>query len=916
MRTLIRWGCMLLLLAACQLAPAQRMASTYPNLQAFLDSCPQNDPYVPIIRRDFQILRDQVAVGNIPCTEPYTQMPPSLVTDELSIIQALRFAYYMDMGRSGYLPWTPLRLYDWMKSRVAGVNIISAMQGGGACCLILNNLTYFNVGSLAGPAGGDGYAAQAQYKQTADGLAASVGLFAHEVRHTEGNGYPHVLGCPLFPTTAACDQTYDETNLSPYGIQYYLAKQMMTGAINLGYSCDAATQAALGTAFQALANAYPGRFVTNAPPQLTLPAAPGGACIPASTLAISSAPSQTISPEASFSLGITASNAQTGWTAASFVPWITPTAGANSVGSGQAVFAIGPSSSSLNQSGTVIAAGQIVSVACTSACTVAPQSFITFGALGNVPFGSAPFALNATASSGLPVTFTSATPSVCTVSGATLTIVATGTCSLTATQAGSGVYAAATPVTQIFTVTGQTPQAIAFNALPGVTLGAAPLTIAATASSGLPVTFVSTTPLICTVSGNVVTLVLVGTCSITAFQTGNAVYAPASPVVQSFAVASASAVTWTLNVTFADGGAASGVFTFDSKTKVFTNWDVWATGGDTSVFFPFEFTPANSSLFFSSTDPSGLTLDFASNALFTAPSGGLSENLYVATTLASPLSSGASTINTVSGPYSGECFNCYPYRPVIGGTVSMGLRAPSINPGGIVPAGSAFAAIQAGEWVSIYGTNLAPATLGWNGDFPTSLGGAKVTINGKPASLSFVSPGQINVEAPSDATTGTVPVVITTASGTATATVTLAQFAPSFFLLDGTHVAGIIVRQDGSGAHGGGAYDILGPTGRSLGYPTVAAKAGDIVELFATGLGPTNPAIPAGQLFSGAAPTTNPVSLVINNAKVAPSFAGLSGAGLYQINVTIPPGLGTGDVSLVASVGGAQTAKTVVISLQ
>jgi uncharacterized protein (TIGR03437 family) len=121
-------------------------------------------------------------------------------------------------------------------------------------------------------------------------------------------------------------------------------------------------------------------------------------------------------------------------------------------------------------------------------------------------------------------------------------------------------------------------------------------------------------------------------------------------------------------------------------------------------------------------------------------------------------------------------------------------------------------------------------------------------------------------------------------------------------------VAGIIVRSD--------SYDLLGPTGTSLGYQTVAAKAGDIVELFGTGFGPTNPTIPAGKAFSGAAPTTNPVTLSINNVTVTPSFAGLSGAGLYQFNLTIPPGLGTGDVSLQASVGGVQTPSGVVISLQ
>jgi uncharacterized protein (TIGR03437 family) len=78
-----------------------------------------------------------------------------------------------------------------------------------------------------------------------------------------------------------------------------------------------------------------------------------------------------------------------------------------------------------------------------------------------------------------------------------------------------------------------------------------------------------------------------------------------------------------------------------------------------------------------------------------------------------------------------------------------------------------------------------------------------------------------------------------------------------------------------------------------LGYRTVAAKAGDIVELFGTGFGPTNPALPAGQLFSGAAPTTNPVTLRNNNVSVTVLFAGLSGAGLYQLNLIVPSGLGT-----------------------
>lgn len=112
--------------------------------------------------------------------------------------------------------------------------------------------------------------------------------------------------------------------------------------------------------------------------------------------------------------------------------------------------------------------------------------------------------------------------------------------------------------------------------------------------------------------------------------------------------------------------------------------------------------------------------------------------------------------------------------------------APSISPGGVVPLDSTVGTIQPGEWVSIFGSNLASATAVWNGDFPVSLGDTSVEINGKAAFLSFVSPGQINLQAPDDPATGEVTVVVTTAGGRATATVTLNPFAPSFNLLDAT----------------------------------------------------------------------------------------------------------------------------------
>jgi uncharacterized protein (TIGR03437 family) len=241
----------------------------------------------------------------------------------------------------------------------------------------------------------------------------------------------------------------------------------------------------------------------------------------------------------------------------------------------------------------------------------------------------------------------------------------------------------------------------------------------------------------------------------------------------------------------------------------------------------------------------------------------------------------------------------------------VGPPVPLIATQGVVPG-----TVQSGEWVSIYGINLAGGTTTWAGDFPTILGGASVTIGGQAAYLSYVSPGQINAQVPDVASMGPVSLSITSGAGSGSSTVTLAPSGPYFFSLDGKHVAGVILRKGGGGAYGGGSYDILGPTGTSLGYPTVAAAAGDVIELFGTGFGPTNPTVPAGQPFSGAAPATTPITVRIGNASITPAFAGLSGPGLFQFNLTIPSGLGKGDAPLVAIVGGVQTPAGPVISLR
>ncbi len=134
--------------------------------------------------------------------------------------------------------------------------------------------------------------------------------------------------------------------------------------------------------------------------------------------------------------------------------------------------------------------------------------------------------LTATASSGLAVVLTSSTPSTCSTSGLVLSPLALGTCTITATQPGDATYLAASPVTRSFQI--KQAQTVTLGGLMDSKLSAGSLTVTASSSSGLSVAITSTTPGVCTVSGLVVHFVALGTCGLTASQSGNSTFAPAS----------------------------------------------------------------------------------------------------------------------------------------------------------------------------------------------------------------------------------------------------------------------------------------------------------------------------------------------------------------------------------------------------
>jgi uncharacterized protein (TIGR03437 family) len=146
--------------------------------------------------------------------------------------------------------------------------------------------------------------------------------------------------------------------------------------------------------------------------------------------------------------------------------------------------------------------------------------------------------------------------------------------------------------------------------------------------------------------------------------------------------------------------------------------------------------------------------------------------------------------------------------------------------------------------------------------------------------------------------------------------VTFAPYGPSFSLLgDGKHVAGEILTPDGSGAYGDGTYDLVGPPG-TFSFATRPVKSGETLVLYGVGFGPTKPHVPAGQAFTGAAPTTMPVTITIGGVAANVEFAGITEAGLYQFNLTVPPNTGSGDQALQAIVNGVQTPPGPVVSVQ
>jgi uncharacterized protein (TIGR03437 family) len=203
--------------------------------------------------------------------------------------------------------------------------------------------------------------------------------------------------------------------------------------------------------------------------------------------------------------------------------------------------------------------------------------------------------------------------------------------------------------------------------------------------------------------------------------------------------------------------------------------------------------------------------------------------------------------------------------------------------------------VTPGGWFYVKGTELAETTRIWGGsDFPdpaalpTDLNGVEVLVNGVPVPVYFISPGQVNAQAPSNVS-GTITVqVVRLGLPSNTLTAPVAQIQPSLYFY-----------QAGSKSYAAALfadYSIMGDPAVAPG--TRKAKAGDVIQLYASGLGPS----PSGSVVTSPVPVMG-VGVTIGTTDVPVLFAGLVAPGQFQVNFTVPQ-LPAGEYSIQVSASG------------
>jgi len=270
-----------------------------------------------------------------------------------------------------------------------------------------------------------------------------------------------------------------------------------------------------------------------------------------------------------------------------------------------------------------------------------------------------------------------------------------------------------------------------------------------------------------------------------------------------------------------------------------------------------------------------------------------------------------------SAAYPGGQVISYIYDP--GGNLLRRLvatpgagAAPVATAAGVANAAS-FAAggVAPGEIVTLFGTGIGPASLtGYRltpyNYFDTFSGDTTVQFDGVPAPIIYASAGQTSVIVPYEVAGKTSTEMVVTYQGrsSSAATVPVVTSAPGLFSADSTGKGnGAILNQDGS-----------------VNSPSNPAATGSIIVLFGTGEGRTTPAGADGRISTSVIPKPNlPVSVTIGGQTASVAYAGEAPSlvsGVFQINATIPTGVGSGAVPVIVKVGNASSQSGLTVSVQ
>ena len=231
--------------------------------------------------------------------------------------------------------------------------------------------------------------------------------------------------------------------------------------------------------------------------------------------------------------------------------------------------------------------------------------------------------------------------------------------------------------------------------------------------------------------------------------------------------------------------------------------------------------------------------------------------------------------------------------------------------------------IATGGWFSVFGFNFRPPAFLFdelalpsrrvqNNQLPVNVGQVCVEVNGIRAPLSFASSTQINVQAPGLPPGGIANVRVVANCDTGTETfsapmaVPVASAAPEFLYFQNREVGLNPVAA------------VSAQTGHPVGIRGAPVSAGDSLTIFAVGLGPTTPPQVPGAIATAAAGVDGSVSVTFGGIDAAISYAGISpgSSGLYQINLTVPKGVASGNQPVGMRVNGLTSPTGAYLAIQ